>query len=228
MGVSLMKSAQKAKADRFEDSRLVKSRGESRKERSRDDRMVLSDRELTDSERLSAFRQSLFNAQLPDIPLIPGYHVCWLTTTNRNDPIHGRLRIGYELIKADDLPGWESISMKTGDYAGFVMVNEMIAAKISLKLFQAFATEVFHKQPFDEDGKLRQATEQAQAELMKRGLKPQIGDGTLALGSNDPGAPDFGRLHGETGRPYRPFEREKKLALQQALIDDDEDEDNGE
>jgi hypothetical protein len=206
----------KVKTAKIEDSRLVKSRGESHTDRTRQERVILGDRELTDSQRLEAFRMNLFNSQLPDLPAIPGYHVCWLTTNNRQDPIHGRMRVGYELIKADDLPGFESVSVKTGDWAGFIMVNEMIAAKLPIRLYQAFMTEVHHKQPLDEASKLTQATLEMQEQLSKKGLKPSVGQGTLEL-SRDPGAPDFGRLHGETGKPYRPFELEKKMQLQESL-----------
>lgn len=216
-----MKSVKVKSANKLEDSRLVKSRGESRTERSRGERVIMGDRELTDSERLQAFRMNLFNSQLPDLPAIPGYHVCWLTTNNRQDPIHGRMRVGYELIKADDLPGFESISVKTGDWAGFIMVNEMIAAKLSMTLYQAFMKEVHHTQPHQEASKLVQTTLEMQEQLSKRGLKPSVGQGTLEL-TRDPGVPDFGRLHGETGRPYRPFELEKKMQLEQTMQEAEE------
>lgn len=216
-----MKSVKVKSANKLEDSRLVKSRGESRTERSRGERVIMGDRELTDSERLQAFRMNLFNSQLPDLPAIPGYHVCWLTTNNRQDPIHGRMRVGYELIKADDLPGFESISVKTGDWAGFIMVNEMVAAKLSMTLYQAFMKEVHHTQPHQEASKLVQTTLEMQEQLSKRGLKPSVGQGTLEL-TRDPGVPDFGRLHGETGRPYRPFELEKKMQLEQTMQEAEE------
>ncbi len=211
----------------LEDSRLTKSRGASRTDRNRSERVILGDRELTDSERLSAFRMNLFNAQLPDLPAIPGYHVCWLTTTNRQDPIHGRIRLGYQLIKSDELPGFESISVKTGDFAGYVMVNEMIAAKINMDLFQKFMAEVHHHQPLEESKKLQNNTLEMQEALARKGIKSSVGDGTSEL-SHDPGTPDFGRLHGETRTPYRPFELERRVQLRNSVeelrdMDDDLD-----
>src|ERR1700753_1610969 len=106
------------RSDSIEKPRLEKSRGASHTNRERTERSIMGDRELTDSERLEAFRMSFFQSQLPDLPPIPGYHVCWLTTNNRNDPVHGRLRLGYQFIKADDVPGWETCPSKEKDFAG--------------------------------------------------------------------------------------------------------------
>lgn len=222
-----MKKPTLRSADKIEDSRLVKSRGANRTERSRKERVILGDRELTDSERLTAFRMNLFNSQLPDLPAIEGWHVCWLTTTNRQDPIHGRLRVGFQLIKADDLPGFESISIKTGEFSGFVMVNEMIAAKLPMHLYQAFMKEVHYDQPLQEASKLLEDTQELQDKLKHKGVATSVGQGTLSLGYN-PGVPDFGRLHGETQRPYKPFELEKKVALQAAMDEVEDDEEDGE
>ena len=67
---------------------------EGRQNREDGDRKVTEDRQLTDEERLDEFRMSSFQSALPDIPGIDGYHVCWLTTENPRDPIHGRMRMG--------------------------------------------------------------------------------------------------------------------------------------
>ena len=115
--------------------------GSSRKSRESEDRRITEDRQLSDSERLDEFRKTFFQSALPDLPPIPGYHVCWLTTENPRDPVHGRIRLGYEPIKAHDIPGWEHASMKTGEWAGCVGVNEMIAFKLPLHLYEAYMKE---------------------------------------------------------------------------------------
>lgn len=141
------------------------------------DRAVTEDRDLTEADRLQMFRERLFNDALPDLPHLPGYHVCWLTTNNNRDPVHKRLQLGYELIRADEIPGMEYSSLKTGEYAGCVGMNEMVAAKIPSTLYQAFMQEVHHRQPLEEEEKIRQAIEaaQEQAKLSGAALIPDEG-----------------------------------------------------
>lgn len=139
------------------------------------------DREVTDDDRLEMLRESLVQSMLPDLPRIPGYHVCWLTTTNKTDSIAWRKRLGYELIRAEDLPGWDGITIKGGDYAGIVGVNEMMAAKIPLSLYTKYLRMLHHKMPLEQEEKLR-----AQLNLMKDSAKAmgsyvQEGDGTAAI-----------------------------------------------
>ena len=70
------------------DDRLKKEQlSVSRRDRAMDDRQATENRELSDDERLEMFRMQLYNDALPNIPDIPGFHVCWLTTTNKNDTI---------------------------------------------------------------------------------------------------------------------------------------------
>lgn len=124
---------------------------DARRSRDADDRTVTERRDLSDDERIEMFRTTFFNDVLPDVPDIPGYHVCWLSTTHPTDTIPRRLRLGYELIKATDIPGYESASLKTGEYAGCIGVNEMVAAKLPMHLWEAFMQEAHHNAPARED-----------------------------------------------------------------------------
>lgn len=161
---------------------------ESRGSRASNDRAITHDRQVTDAERVEMLRRTFFQSALPDIPKIEGYHVCWLTTQNSRDPIHGRLRLGYELIKAEEIPGFEHLGMKSGDYPGVIGVNEMIAAKLPLHLYDAFMREVHFEQPRREEEaiytKAQEVNEQAsQAARRGGGLKgPLIEAGTQELG----------------------------------------------
>lgn len=150
-------------------------------ERGQEEREMSEDREITDDDRLEMLRESLVQSMLPDLPRIPGYHVCWLTTTNKTDSIAWRKRLGYELIRAEDLPGWDGITIKGGDYAGVVGVNEMLAAKIPLSRYTKYLRMLHHKMPLEQEEKLR-----AQLNLMKDSAKAmgsyvQEGDGTAAI-----------------------------------------------
>jgi hypothetical protein len=159
-----------------------------RGDRAAQDRTVTEDRTLTDSERVDLLRRSFFQSSLPDLPKIPGYHTCWLTTQNPRDPVHGRLRLGYEILQASELPGWEHLGNKTGDYVGAVGVNEMIAAKLPLHLYEAYMREVHHDAPLREEDAIYNnavsAGEEA-AQAAKRGGRmkgPMIESGTEELG----------------------------------------------
>lgn len=162
--------------------------GESRVKRAMTDRKVTEDRELTDNERVDLLRRSFFQSSLPDLPKIPGYHVFWATTTNPRDPIHGRLRLGYEFIKPHEIPGFETLSLKTGEYAGCIGVNEMVAMKLPLHLFEAYMRENHHDSPMREQESIYNealaANEQA-LQSARRGGKvkgPVIEGGTEELG----------------------------------------------
>jgi hypothetical protein len=149
------KSAGGKKKSAGKSARLnARSDSDARKSRHLSDREVTQNRTLTDDERLDEFRRSFYQSVLPDIPDIPGYHVCWLTTNNPRDSIPGRIRLGYSPIKASDVPGWEYASLKTGEYAGCIGVNEMIAFKLPTHLYEAYMYEAHHAQPMMEERKL--------------------------------------------------------------------------
>ena len=101
--------------DRMDD-RLKKEQGVARRARAMDDRQVTENRAVTDDERLEMFRMQMHNDALPDLPPIPGYHVCWLTTTNPRDPIQRRTQLGYEPVRPEDAPGLEFATQKTGEW----------------------------------------------------------------------------------------------------------------
>ncbi len=154
-----------------------------------------SARVLSDEERLDEFRKSFFQSVLPDLPPIPGYHVCWLTTTNPRDSIPGRVRLGYEPVKKEDVPGWEYATMKTGDYVGCIGVNEMIAFKLPMSLYEAYMREAHHTQPLYEEEKLSSVLDVIREEAAMaaksgaRGIKFEVEEGMAELGQDlDPGS----------------------------------------
>jgi hypothetical protein len=159
------------------DDRLKKELGVSRRSRGMDDRHVTEDRVITDDERLEMFRMQLYNDALPNIPEIPGYHVCWLTTSNPSDTIQQRFRLGYELIRGEDVPGMELVTQKTGEYAGCIAVNEMIAAKLPNSLYQRFMKEAHYDAPLREEEKLAETAELMREQAERSGGRLLEGDG---------------------------------------------------
>jgi hypothetical protein len=91
-------------------------------------------------ERLDAFRDRWQNSALPDIPkdIIPGFHLCWLSTTNTYDSIDKRMALGYEPVKASDLgKGFEGLGkMSSGKFEGCVSCNEMVLFKLPEDVYQ--------------------------------------------------------------------------------------------
>jgi len=108
------------------------------------------------------FRSEWNQEALPTPPDIPGYHLCWLSTTNAYDPIHKRMRLGYEPVKAEELPGFESFKVKSGEHSGFVACNEMVLYKMPMEIYQEIMREVHHYAPQEEADKIRVQVEQLQ------------------------------------------------------------------
>ena len=87
-------------------------------------RAAASSDDIARRERLEAFRDKWQNSALPDIPenAIPGFHLCWLSTTNNYDSIDKRMALGYEPVKAAELgKGFETLGkMSSGKFEGCV------------------------------------------------------------------------------------------------------------
>jgi hypothetical protein len=145
------------------------------------ERDFTEDRDLSEDERLELFRESLVQSVLPDLPRMPGFHTCWLTTSNPRDSIQWRIRIGYELVKVQDCPGWDGVTVAAGDYAGVIAVNEMVAARIPLGLYNRYMREVHHTLPLKEEEKLRSQIDEFAGAAERRGSRVIEGDGTAEL-----------------------------------------------
>lgn len=163
------------------DERLKKS-ADNRESRAMTDRPVVEDRAVSETARVEMFRQQLFQSALPDLPKLPGWHTCWLTTTNPRDSIQARLRLGYEPIKPEDVPGWEYASIKTGEWQGFIGVNEMLAFKLPQSLYLAYMREAHHDAPLREEEKLTDTADFMAQQARAQGSNMLIGDGNSELG----------------------------------------------
>lgn len=174
------------------DERLKKHADEGRENRQMTDRVITENREVSESERVEMFRQNLFQSSLPDLPDLPGWHMCWLTTTNSRDSIQMRIRLGYEPVKPEDVPGWEYASLKTGDWQGFIGVNEMLAFKLPISLYEKFMMEAHHDAPNREEGKLRDTADFLAQQAEGSGSNIVQGDGSKSLGESRLGQFDLG------------------------------------
>lgn len=166
------------------DERLKRTADVSRQSRAAADRPVTENRAISDDDRVEMFRSQFFQDALPDLPKLPGYHTCWLTTTNPRDSIQQRIRLGYEPIKAEDVPGWEYVTIKTGEWTGFIGVNEMLAFKLPMSLYQRYMAEAHHDAPAREDEKLTAVLDGIKESAAAAGGRIIEGDGMQDLRNN--------------------------------------------
>lgn len=157
------------------DERLKRELDVGRRTRAAEDRKVTEQRELSDDDRLEMFRAQLFNDALPDLPPIEGYHMCWLTTTNPRDPIHRRMQLGYEPVRPEEVPGMVHATIKTGEWSGMVGVNEMLAFKLPMSLYQRYMREAHHDAPLREEAALSETADRIRGQA--EGDKVTISEG---------------------------------------------------
>lgn len=173
-----------------EDARLKRDEidvvGSRQATRHSEDRQVTETRELNEDDRLEMFRNQLFNDALPDLPEISGYHMCWLTTTNPRDPIYRRMQLGYEPVKVEEVPGMAHATIKTGEYAGMLGVNEMLAFKLPLSLYDRFMQEAHHDAPLREENKLAEVADIMREQAERAGTTMYEGDGLSEMRDHNP------------------------------------------
>jgi hypothetical protein len=87
------------------------------------------------------------------------------------------MQLGYEPIKPSDIPGWEYVTLKTGEYAGFIGVNELLAFKLPMRLYEAYMNESHFEAPLREDEKLAAMTDGMKDAIERSGGKVIEGDG---------------------------------------------------
>lgn len=153
-----------------------------RQDRAATDRPVTERREMSDEERLEAFRNTSFQHTLPETGKLAGYHLCWLTTQNPRDSIATRTRWGYSPVRPEELPEYEFSTVKTGEYAGCVGVNEMVLFKIPQHLYEMYMKEMHHEGPLKEEKKLSAVLEVIASEARAHGAHVEMGDGSATLG----------------------------------------------
>ena len=160
----------------------------SREDRAMNDRAITQRRQLTDEERVELLKRANFQSSLPNLPRIPGWHVCWVSTTHPNDTPQGREQLGYEYIRREEVPEFTYHDQKSDQFPGVVSWREIVGMKIPLSTYQAFMEELHHNEPSRQEeaiyNEALQVGEQA-AQAARRGGKmraPVVDPGTAELG----------------------------------------------
>lgn len=166
------------------DDRIKRPADPARQSRAVDDRSVTENRVLTDRERRQALRNEFQFEALPRIPDIPGYHLCWLSTTNQGDPIHKRMRLGYTPVKVEEAQGYEDYRLKSGAFDGAVGINEMILFKLPNERYQDLMAMHHHDMPAEEEGRIQEEIRKMQGhrDSNNRPLVQVEGDGFGGFG----------------------------------------------
>jgi len=147
------------------DSRLKKTlNAGGREQRSSQDasRAAPEEKFISTQERRKMWSDEWTQSALPKVPDIPGWHLCWLSTTNGYDSIDKRMRLGYVPVRADELPGFDNYRVKAGEDIGFIACNEMRLYKLPMDVYQEVMIQMHHEAPMEEADKVQVQIEQLQ------------------------------------------------------------------
>ena len=133
--------------DTFGDQRLKKDAGDSVRGARDDadvDRVQQDGSALSAAERRRMLRQEWVQEVLPTPPKIPGFHCCWLSTTNSTDPVFKRIQRGYVPVKASEVPGFGTqFTVSGGEFDGCIACNEMLLFKVDEQLYKDLTDAYF-------------------------------------------------------------------------------------
>lgn len=118
---------------------------------------------LSMEERRRMLRSEWMQEVLPTPPVVPGWHFCWLSTTNSSDPIHKRMQKGYEPVKVSEIPGFAQYGVTQGEFDGCIACNEMLLFKIQEELYQDLMLYFHYELPNGEEEMLRNNAREAVA-----------------------------------------------------------------
>jgi len=143
---------------------------------------------ISKQERRKMWSDEWTQSALPKVPDIPGWHLCWLSTTNGYDSIDKRMRLGYVPVRADELPGFDNYRVKAGEDIGFIACNEMRLYKLPMEVYQEVMTQMHHEAPMEEADKVQVQVEQLQGnrDSSGRSLGSVEGEGFGNLNRNVP------------------------------------------
>ena len=119
---------------------------------------------MTEEKRTSRASQTRAKTEKPKVwtppssldspPAPDGYHHRWIRAEimgfDDTKNMAGRLRSGYELVRADQYPDSEYPTIKEGKYKGVIGVGGLLLARISVEIVKA-RDEYFRKITQDKD-----------------------------------------------------------------------------
>jgi hypothetical protein len=108
---------------------------------------------ISDEEFARLLDSDFDETALPKPPQLPGWHLCWLTTTSTYDTIQKRQRLGYQPVRMADFGDKFDPSNGKGleAWPGYVTCNEMVLFKIPEARYQQLMTHYHHRKPLEEE-----------------------------------------------------------------------------
>jgi hypothetical protein len=146
--------------EKFGDDRLKKESGASvrgSRDNADSSRVNQDGMTLSAAERRRMLRQEWVQEILPTPPDMPGFHLCWVSTTNSTDPIHNRIKLGYLPVKASEIPGFEQYTVSGGgQFDGCIACNEMLLFKLPMQVYNDLMTIYHHDMPLEQEQAIRE------------------------------------------------------------------------
>ena len=92
--------------------------------------------------------------------------------------------LGYEPVKASEVPGMENLAMRSGEWKGFISANEMLLFKLPNEIYQEIMAEVHHYQPLEQEEAIKSALPLNQRDNNGKQLGSIEGDGFESLATS--------------------------------------------
>jgi len=154
------------------ESRLKKSltaAGREDRDNGEASRVAPEEKFISSQERRRMLNDEWTQSALPKLTQMPGWHLCWLSTTNSYDSIDKRMRLGYVPVKSEEYPGYENYRVKAGEHTGFISCNEMLLFKLPMDIYQEVMAYQHHERPREEAEKIRVQVENLQGQRDSNG-----------------------------------------------------------
>jgi hypothetical protein len=145
-----------------------------------------SDDLMSEAEYMALVRSEFEQTALPTPPAIPGWHLCWCTTTSNYDSISRRRRMGYQPVTIAELPGFDpSNGQSLVHFEGFVTCNEMVLCKILehryLQMMKYFHHQVPQENAQSTLDRIRERGLDVEQDKSGRDLGKNLGSGYLEM-----------------------------------------------
>jgi hypothetical protein len=96
------------------------------------------------------------------------------------------MMLGYTPVTLEDAPGLDHSTLKTGEYEGLLGINEMIAFKLPMHLYEAYMQEAHHIKPAQEAERLNYEAQSLLEQGKRSGLQIEMEEGMAEIGTNEP------------------------------------------
>jgi len=131
---------------------------------------------VSDDEIEQMLKDEYENNSLAAPPAMPGFHLCWLTTTSQYDTTQKRSRLGYVPVMRSELPGFDpSMGQSIVNYEGMINCNELVLHKIPMRRYQVMMNLFHHKQPLESEKAILASIKEGKAQYDDNGGEAESG-----------------------------------------------------